>query len=115
MIKNPIDQILDDLDIKKENENSVKQALDELETYEKFQKFLKDEKGVDYTLDECYDIVQWFKNNKPLLNPTQAVLFHYGHREALFFMGEYDQMDKIYELYYALKHGITPVYVKDIP
>ena len=49
MIKNPIDQILDDLDIKKENENSVKQALDELETYEKFQKFLKDEKGVDYT------------------------------------------------------------------
>ena len=30
MVKNPIDQILDDLDIKKENENPVKQALSEL-------------------------------------------------------------------------------------
>lgn len=30
MVKNPIDQILDDLEIKKENENPVKQALDEL-------------------------------------------------------------------------------------
>ena len=78
-------------------DDPAKQALDELETYKKFQKFLKDEKGVDCTL----------------LNPTQAVLFHYGYREALFFMGEYDQMDKIYELYYALKHGIIPV--KNMP
>ena len=91
----------------------AKQALDELEAYKKFQKFLKDEKGVDYTIDECYDIIQWFKTKEPLLNPTQAVLFHYGYREALFFMGEYDQMDKIYEHYYALKHGITPV--KNMP
>jgi len=91
----------------------AKQALDELETYKKFQEFLKDEKGVDYTIDQCYDIVQWFKTKEPLLNPTQAVLFHYGYREALFFMGEYDQMDKIYELYYALKYGITPV--KNMP
>ena len=94
-------------------EDPAKQALDELETYKKFQKFLKDEKGVNYTLDKCYDIIRWFKTKDPLLNPTQAVLFHYGYREALFFMGEYDQMDKIYELYYALKHGIIPV--KNMP
>lgn len=94
-------------------DNPAKQALDEFETYKKFQKFLKNEKGVDCTLDKCYDIIQWFKNKEPLLNPTQAVLFHYGRREALFFMGEYDQMDKIYELYYTLKYGITPV--KNMP
>lgn len=94
-------------------EDPAKQALDELETYKKFQKFLKDEKGVNYTIDECYDIVQWFKGKEPILNPTQSILFHFGRREALFFIGEYDQMDRIYELYYALKHGIIPV--KNVP
>ena len=94
-------------------DDPAKQALDELEEYAKFQKFLKDEKGVDCTIDKCYDIIQWFKTKEPLLNPTQAVLFQYGHREALFFMGDYDQMDKIYELYYALKYGI--VTVKNMP
>lgn len=87
----------------------ARKALDELEEYTKFQKFLKDEKDVYYTMDKCYDIVQWFKGEEPILNPTQSVLFHFGHKEALFFMGEYDQMDRIYELYYALKNGIIPV------
>ena len=91
----------------------AKKALDELEQYTKFQKFLKNEKGANYTIDKCYDIVAWFKGEEPTLNPTQSVLFHFGHREALFFMGEYDQMDRIYELYYALKHGIIPV--KNMP
>lgn len=91
----------------------AKKAIDELAEYTKFQKFLKNEKGVDYTLDQCYDIVQWFRDKEPILNPTQSVLFHFGHREALFFMAEYDQMDRIYELYYALKHGIIPV--RDMP
>jgi len=113
MVKNPIDRILDDLKIEKDGD-PAKQALMELKAYENFQKFLKDEKGVDYTIDQCYDIVQWFKGEEPTLNPTQAILFHYGHREALFFMGDdYEQMNKIYELYYALKHGIIPI--KNMP
>ena len=52
----------------------AKQALDELEAYKKFQKFLKDEKGVDYTIDECYDIIQWFKTKEPLLNPLYYII-----------------------------------------
>lgn len=91
----------------------ARKALDELEEYTKFQKFIKEYKGADYTIDQCYDIVQWFKGKEPTLNPTQAILFHYGHKEALFFMGEPDQMDRIYELYYALKYGIVPV--KNMP
>lgn len=87
----------------------AKHALDELEAYIKFQKFIKNEKGADYTIDQCYDIVQWFKGKEPILNPTQSILFHFGHREAIFFMAEYDQMDRIYELYYALKYGIITV------
>ena len=91
----------------------ARKALDELEEYTKFQKFIKEYKGGDYTIDQCYDIVAWFKGEEPTLNPTQSVLFHYGHKEALFFMGEPDQMDRIYELYYALKYGIIPV--KNMP
>lgn len=91
----------------------ARKALDELEEYTKFQKFIKEYKGAEYTIDQCYDIVQWFKGEEPTLNPTQSVLFHYGHKEALFFMGEPDQMDRIYELYYALKYGIIPV--KNMP
>lgn len=89
----------------------ARKALDELEEYTKFQKFVKEYKGADYTIDQCYDIVAWFKDNSnsEYLNPTQSILFHYGHKEALFFMGEPDQMDRIYELYYALKYGIIPV------
>lgn len=94
-----------------DNKDDVKQAINELEEYVKFQKFIKEEKGGNYTVEECYNIVQWFKdgNNEVGLNPTNAILFHYGHREAIFFIGEPDQMDRIYELYYALKYGNIPL------
>jgi len=94
------------------NTEELKEVINEAEEYVAFQKYLKDFKGADYTIEECYNMVQWFKNSnniKTVLNPTQGVLFFFGHREAMFFMGEQDQMNKIYELYYALKHGIIPL------
>ena len=64
----------------------AKQALDELEAYKKFQKFLKDEKGVDYTIDECYDIIQWFKTKN---------LYLIQHKQYYFIM----VIEKLYSLW----------------
>lgn len=70
--------------------DNVKEVLYDYDCYATFQQYLKDNKGVDYTIEECCNIVEWFKddNNNRNLNPTQGVLFELGHKDAMFFLGE---------------------------
>ena len=94
-----------------QNDNQVKELITEVENYELFVKYLKDNKGYDYTIEECYNMVQYFKDtsNARNLNIPQHLIFMYGRKEADFFIAAPTQCERIFELYYILKHGLNPV------
>lgn len=93
-----------------QDNSRVKELIEEMENYEIFVKYLKDYKGYDYTVEQCYEMVQYFKDSENIcdLNPTQDVLFIYGNKEAKFFIGTNTQCNRIFELYHALKYGLSP-------
>ena len=95
--------------------NPVRNLLIELEDYEIYSKWLLENKGATYSPEDCYRIVQWFKGSNPCANPTQAAIFKAGHQIAKYMIFCTEQMDDLYEIWYALKYGIRALPEKELP
>lgn len=95
--------------------NPVKDLLIELEDYIIYSKWLLENKDANYTPEDCYRIVQWFKGDNPCSNPTQAAIFRAGHQIAKYMIFCTEQMDDLYELWYSLKYGIKGLPEKELP
>lgn len=95
--------------------NPVKDLLIELEDYQIYSKWLLENKGVSLTPEDCYKMVQWFKGSCACVNPTQAAIFKSGHQIAKYMIFCTEQMDDLYELWYALKYGIKALPQNELP
>lgn len=96
--------------------NPVKDLLIELEDYMIYSKYLLDNKGVTMSAEDCYKMVQWFKDaNNEAGSPTQAAIFRAGHQIAKYMIFSTDQMYDLYELYYALSKGLPALPKQDLP
>lgn len=96
--------------------NPVKDLLVELEDYIVYSKWLLENKGVETSPEACYKMVQWFKDaNNETGSPTQAAIFRAGHRIAKYMIFCTEQMDDLYELYYALSEGLHPLPENKLP
>ena len=91
--------------------SEIKDVLIELEDYMIYSKYLLEEKGVEMSPTECYKMVQWFKDssNDSGTNPTQSTIFKYGHKIAMYMVFCTEQMYDLYEIYYALTHGMNAI------
>ena len=91
--------------------DEVREALIEFEEYANYSKYLLENKGVDMSIEKCYDMFHWFKDKTPdsiyKSNSTLWALWDIGHNIAIHWSGCTTQMDQLYELYYALKYGIN--------
>lgn len=96
--------------------NPVKNLLIELEDYQIYSKYLLDNKGVTMSPEDCYKMVQWFKDsNNETGSPSQAAIFKAGHQIATYMIFCTEQMDDLFEIYYALSHGLPALPKQKLP
>lgn len=96
--------------------NPVKDLLIGLEDYIIYSKWLLENKCVQVTPEACYKMVQWFKDaNNEAGSPTQAAIFKAGHRIAKYMVFCTEQMDDLYEIYYALSKGLPALSKQNLP
>ena len=96
--------------------NPVKDLLIELEDYQIYSKYLLENKGVTMSPEDCYRMVQWFKDyHNEAGSPSQIAIFKAGHQIAKYMIFCTEQMDDMYELYYALSNGLPALNKQDLP
>lgn len=92
--------------------DEVKDVLMELANCEAYSKWLKAEKGIDKTPEQCYDIMAYFGNYgnwADMVVPQRMALFDIAHNIVTHWNGCTDQMNQLFELYYTIKYGINPL------
>ena len=92
--------------------DEVKEVLIEFANCETYSKWLKNEKGIDMTPAQCYDMMTFFHDygNWSEMNiPQRMALFDLAHNIVVHWSGCTDQMNQIFELYYTIRYGINPL------
>lgn len=95
--------------------DEVKDVLLDFSKYETFSKWLMNEKGVDMTPEQCYDMMTFFENYSnwsDMQTPQRMALFDIAHNIVVHWNGCTDQMNQLFELYYTIRYGINPLQIK---
>ena len=92
--------------------DKVKEVLAEYGECENYSKWLKANKGIDKTPEECYNMMEYFRDYKnwvDMVVPQRMALFDLARNIVMHWNGCTDQMNQLFELYYTIKYGINPL------
>ena len=92
--------------------DEVKKVLAEYSECETFSKWLKANKNIDRTPQECYAIMEYFRDYKhwiDMVTSQRMALFDCARNIVTHWNGCTDQMNQLFELYYTIKYGINPL------